>query len=264
MRTMKYVEVKGARVPALGFGTYGLNGGSGIKAIRLALDVGFRHLDTASRYENEAEVGRAIAESGVDRGEVFLTTKVWPDSLAYGDLQRSAERSLGRLKTDYVDLLLIHWPSTTVPLAESLRALAEVKRAGKARHIGVSNFSVERMEEAEALHGGELLCNQVEYNPTISRKSELEFVRAHGMMLTAYTPIARGATNGDATLSAIGRKYGKSGVQVALRWLIEQQGVAAIPKAASEKHCRENLAIFDFALTPAERAAIDGLAGPGK
>ncbi len=258
---MKPIAVKSAEVPALGLGTWALSGKSCYEAVRIALDLGYRHIDTAEMYGNHDEVGRAIRDSSIPRGEIFLTTKVPPGKLRARDAKRSAERSLRQLGLPYVDLLLIHWPSSEVPLGETLGAFAELKAAGKTRFIGVSNFNVQLLAEAVERHGADLLCNQVEYHPYLSQHPVLAAVRRHGMMLTAYAPVARGRATNDAALAAIGRKYGKSAAQIALRWLIEQDRVAAIPKAASRDHLAANIDIFDFALDAADRAQIDKLQG---
>jgi 2,5-diketo-D-gluconate reductase B len=200
-----------------------------------------------------------MRESGLARDRIFLTTKLAPGNYAAATVKRSTEESLRRLATDHVDLLLIHWPTGEAPLDETLGALAALRKAGKARHIGVSNFNVALLQEAVDTHGADLLCNQVEYHPYLSQRAVLAAVRRHGMMLTAYSPLARGRVQRDPVLAAIGRSYDKSPAQVALRWLIDQDGVAAIPKAASRAHLAANLAIFDFALSTVDRAAIDAL-----
>ncbi len=261
---MKEVAVKGAAVPALGLCTCQLSGRACYDAVRVALELGYRHIDTAEMYGNQDEVGRAIRESGVARDEIFLTTKVPPGKLRAAETKRSAEESLRLLGLPYVDLLLVHWPSGEAPLAETLGAFAEMKAAGKTRFIGVSNFNVKLLGEAVERVGADLLCNQVEYHPFLSQSTVLAAVRKHGMMLTAYAPVAKGRAAGDRTLEAIGKKYGKSAAQVSLRWLIEQDNVAAIPKASSRAHLTANLAIFDFALAPEDRAAIDRLQGGGR
>lgn len=258
---MKFVEIRGERVPALGFGTWQITGGDCVRMVRYALDVGYRHIDTAQIYENEAEVGRGLAESGVAREDIFLTTKVWMDSLGQSDVQTSVEESLRKLKTDHVDLLLIHWPNPDFPLGETLSAMAEMQAAGKARHIGVSNFTVEWMRRAVEDHGADILCNQVEYHPFLRQSPVLDFVRAHDMMMTAYSPLARGRVAKSDVIVDIARKHGKTPAQVALRWLIDQDRVAAIPKAASEAHCRGNLDIFDFEFDAGDRTAIDAIGG---
>jgi len=256
---VKYLDIKGARVPALGLGTWQLSGRGCYEAVRHALDLGYRHIDTAQMYGNETEVGWAMRESALARDEIFLTTKLAPGNYAAAAVKRSTEESLRRLATDHVDLLLIHWPTGEVPLAETLDALAALRAAGKTRHIGVSNFNVALIEEAIDTHGADLLCNQVEYHSYLSQRAVLAAVRRHDMILTAYSPLARGRAQRDPVLTAIGRNYSKSPVQVALRWLLDQDGVAAIPKASSRAHLAANLAVFDFALSAADRARIDAL-----
>ncbi|HJT07931.1 MAG TPA: aldo/keto reductase [Stellaceae bacterium] len=256
---MKYLDIEGTRVPALGLGTWQLSGRGCFEAVRRALDLGYRHIDTAQMYGNESEVGWAVRDSGFARDQIFLTTKLAPANHAAAAVKRSTEESLRRLATDHVDLLLIHWPTGEVPLGETLSALAELRKAGKARHIGVSNFNVALLDEAVATHGADLLCNQVEYHPYLSQRAVLAATRRHGIMLTAYSPLARGRVLRDPVLSAIGRAYDKSPAQVALRWLLDQDGVVAIPKASSRAHLAANLAIFDFALSAADRAQIDAL-----
>ncbi|HEX9491348.1 MAG TPA: aldo/keto reductase [Stellaceae bacterium] len=258
---MQYREIKGARVPALGLGTWQLSGRGCFETVRQALDLGYRHIDTAQMYGNETEVGRAIRESGLDRDAIFLTTKLAPGNLAAAAVRRTTEESLRRLATDHVDLLLIHWPTGEAPLGETLGALAALRAAGRTRYIGVSNFNVALLHEAIETHGADLFCNQVEYHPYLSQRAVLGAVRRWGMMLTAYSPLARGRVQRDPTLISIGRNYGKSAAQVALRWLLDQDGVAAIPKAAGRAHLAANLDVFDFALRPEDRAAIDVLGG---
>ncbi len=254
------IAVKGTKVPALGFGTWALSGRACYEAVRTALALGYRHIDTADMYGNEAEVGRAIRESGVPRDSIFLTTKVPPGKLRARDAKRCAEESLRRLGLDQVDLLLIHWPNSAVPLRETLDAFAELRAAGRTRFIGVSNFSAKLLREAVEEVGADLLCNQVEYHPYLSQRAVLAAARAYRMMVTAYSPVAKGRVARDAALAAIGRKYGKSAVQVALRWLIEQPGVAPIPKAAPRDHITANIDIFDFALTAEDHATIAAIA----
>lgn len=257
---MHQISVKGVTVPALGFGTWALSGNAAYQATRMALDLGYRHIDTAQIYGNEAEIGRAIRDSGIARGEIFLTTKIAPSNLHAGDVRRSHDESLKRLGLDQVDLLLIHWPNAQTPLGETLDALATLRAAGKTRSIGVSNFTVALLDEAIERRGADLLCNQVEYHPFLSQRPLRAAMRRHGLMLTAYAPVARGRAFSDQTLVAIGRRHGKSGGQVALRWLLDQDKVAAIPKAARREHAAANIDIFDFTLTAQDRAAIDKLA----
>lgn len=256
---MNYLTLRGARVPAIGFGTWPLRGWRGRRAVARALDLGYRHIDTAQVYENEADVGRALRSSGVDRSDIFLITKLSRDNLGADAARRSTEESLRRLGTDYVDLLMIHWPSDKVPVQETLDAMARLRDAGKTRFIGVCNFGTKNLADAIEVHGADLLCNQVEYHPFLSQVRVREAAQRLRVMVVAYSPLARGRVNSDPTMRAIAAKYGKTPAQIALRWLIEQDNVAAIPKAGSAMHAAANLAIFDFTLAAADRAAIDGL-----
>jgi diketogulonate reductase-like aldo/keto reductase len=256
------IDAAGVAMPAIGLGTWDLRGAECTKVVGEAIGLGYRHIDTAAMYGNEREVGEGVRGSGVSRGELFVTTKVWPDNLAPKDLLKSAEASLGRLGLDHVDLFLIHWPSRTVPLAQSIDALCEVKRRGWARAIGVANFTVAMIDEAAARAVEPLACNQVEYHPYLSQARVLEACRRHGMALTAYCPVARGAVSNDPVLREIAAAHGRTPSQVALRWLIQQPGVAAIPKTARRERLIENLAAAEFSLTDAEMARIAGLARP--
>jgi 2,5-diketo-D-gluconate reductase B len=258
---MRQVTVQDVRVPALGLGTYCLNGKVALQMVSYALEIGYRHIDTAQEYRNEAEVGEAISASVIPRADIWLTSKVWPDRFRDGDLQRSVEESVHRLRTE-PDLLLLHWPNPKIPLRETLRALNEVKRKGLAKHIGVSNFTVTLLREALARTEEPLLVNQVEYHPYLSQRPMLEVLRANGLALIAYSPLALGRVVDDATLRRIGERYGKHAGQVALRWLLQQDGVMAIPRSSREANARANLAIFDFQLTGPEMAEISALARP--
>jgi diketogulonate reductase-like aldo/keto reductase len=259
---MHDVESHGARVPALGLGTWQLNGSVARRMVGYALEIGYRHVDTAQMYGNEAEVGAAIADSPVPRDQIWLTTKIWPDNFRAGPLRRAAEESVRRLGTE-PDLLLLHWPSPDVPLAETIDALNEVRRRGLARHIGVSNFTVALMQDAQALTKEPLVVNQVEYHPFLDQSAVLEAARANGVALVAYSPLAKGRVFRDRGLARIGERHGKSPGQVALRWLIQQDGVAAIPRSSREANAKANLEIFDFELSLAEMTAIAALAHPG-
>jgi diketogulonate reductase-like aldo/keto reductase len=257
---MDVIAVKNLTVPALGFGTWALSGNAAYKATRMVLDLGYRHIDTAQIYGNEAEIGQAIRDSGLPRTEVFLTTKIAPSNLRKADVRRSHEESLRRLGLDQVDLLLIHWPNADIPLGETLEALTRLREAGKTRSIGVSNFTVDLLRETIERHGAEIVCNQVEYHPFLPQRRLIEAMQRYGLMLTAYAPVARGRVFHDKTLTAIGKKYGKSAGQIALRWLLDQDKIAAIPKAGKHEHAAANMAIFDFQLSPEDRATIDTLA----
>ncbi|MDZ7749018.1 MAG: aldo/keto reductase [Halofilum sp. (in: g-proteobacteria)] len=260
---MEHVDAAGARIPALGFGTFELEPADAERMVHHALDVGYRHIDTAQMYGNEAAVGRAIAESGLDRGQLFVTTKVWMDRFRDGDLQRSVEESLGRLGLDQIDLVLLHWPNPDVRLDETIGALLDARERGLTAHVGVSNFPSALMHQAAELAGrGELVTNQVEYHPYLPQRAVMQAARELGMSVSAYCPLARGQVFDDPVLQRIGAAHGKGPGQVALRWLLDQ-GVIALPRTRTEAHADANLDVFDFALGDADRRAIETeLPGP--
>ncbi|MFW5751376.1 MAG: aldo/keto reductase [Planctomycetota bacterium] len=256
---MEYIELDGHRVPRLGMGTWQLEGEQAEQAVRTGIEVGYRHIDTAQMYQNEDRIGKAWSESEVGREELFITTKLWRENLESEAVLRTTMQSLADLRTDYVDLLLIHWPVEDVPLADTLGAMQQLQRDGHARLIGVSNFPERWFADARAI--APVVCNQVEYHPYLDQKALREQVRDAGGFLTAYCPLARGSVAQDTELAAIGEPHGKTPVQVALRWLLQQPGVVAIPKGSSRGHLEANLAVFDFALDDEEMARIDGRAG---
>lgn len=259
---MKYKSAAGACIPVLGFGTWLLKGDQARSMTAAALDLGYRHIDTAQIYRNEAEVGQGLKDSGVARADIFLTTKVWPDNYSAARFLPSVRESLDKLGVAQVDLLLLHWPDSKLPLAQTLHELCAAQAAGLARHIGISNHPVALMRAAEQQLGqGVLAANQAEYHALLSQASLLAEIRRQQMLLTAYCPLAQGELLGNATLMAIARKYGKHETQVALRWLIEQDGVLAIPRSSSVAHAKSNLEIFDFELSSADQQAIAALQG---
>ncbi len=253
------VHAHGAAIPAIGLGTFLAQGEGCSEAVSFALKNGYRHIDTAPRYENEEAVGEGLRRSGVPRSEIFLTTKVWWDQLGEGDLQRSAEDSLRKLGVDQVDLLLIHWPNPEIPLAESIAALNDAKRRGYAKHIGVSNFTVAYLNEAWRLTQEPLVCNQCEWHPSLDQAKLRAVVRGYGMIFTAYSPIGRGVYGEIPAVSAIAKKYGKTASQIVLRWNVQHEGSVAIPKSVTPERMLSNLDIFDFTLTDAEMAALTAL-----
>jgi 2,5-diketo-D-gluconate reductase B len=253
--------LNGRAMPALGLGTWDLRGATCTAAVKQALALGYRHIDTAEMYGNEAEIAKGIGQSGVGREDLFITTKVWTNHHRAGDFVAAAEASLKRLKTDYVDLLLIHWPNSAVPLGETLGALCQLGKDGKALGVGVSNFSAELLKESLGLADLPLVCDQVPYSLPENQDALLAVTRKAKIALCAYTPLGRGSFLGRPELKATGKKHGKTPAQVALRWLIQQDGVAAIPKAAGEKHLRENLEIFDFTLDAADLKLLAALRG---
>jgi diketogulonate reductase-like aldo/keto reductase len=256
---MHKVQANGAVIPALGFGTWELRGAHAQEMVEQALAIGYRHIDTAQMYGNETEVGAAIRTSGLPRDDIFLTTKVWPDRFKRGDFERSVEESLARLKVACVDLLLLHWPSSTVPLAETIPALDAVRERGLARHVGVSNFTLALLEETLKIARSPIVTNQVEYHPFLSQAPLLGMLRPRGISMTAYCPLARGRVFSDPTLRRIAESHGKGPGQIALRWLVQQEGVIAIPRSSKLEHIQANRAIFDFTLSVEEMATIDAL-----
>jgi len=255
------VAANGANIPAIGFGTWPMKGAECIAAIHVALDTGYDHIDTAAMYKNESEVGEAIASHSRPRNSIFLTTKVWMDDIADGDLQRSAEASLQRLGTDDVDLLLIHWPNKDIPLAESIGALCDTRKRGLARHIGVSNFPSAMLEQAIALADEPICANQVEYHPLLNQDAILSACQNHNMAMTAYAPLARaGELFSQKAIRDLAGEKGVSEAQIVLRWHIQQPNVVAIPKSASAERIRSNFAIDGFELTTEEMGRISALA----
>ena len=254
---MEYREIKGEKVPSLGLGTWRLSGQECVRAVERALDLGYRHIDTAQMYANEGEVGRGIRNSGVDREDIFLVTKVRTSSFSHDDVIRSTRGSLKKLQTEHVDLLLMHWPNPSVPLEETLGAMRELQEEGSVRYIGVSNFPPSMV--AEAAQHATIFCNQVEYHPYKAQDKLLEQAGEMDYLLTAYSPVARGRVLNDRTLQEIGQAHGKTPAQVTLRWLIQQEKVAAIPKASSEDHLESNLDVFDFELSEEEMVRIFGV-----
>jgi diketogulonate reductase-like aldo/keto reductase len=258
---MEYVSAGDADIPALGVGTFQLSGTTARETVSTALDAGYRHVDTAEYYDNEREVGTAIADSHVDREDVFLTTKVWRSHLSEGEVRPAVEASLDRLGTDYVDLLLIHWPHPRVPFAETLSVMERLREDGLVEHIGVSNFTRSQLAEAIDVADAPIVTDQVLYHPFKDQSALREFCVGSGVALTAYSPLAQGAVVGHETLAEIGARYDKTAPQVALRWLVQQEGVVAIPRSSSPEHVRQNLDVFDFELRDEEMARISGLTG---
>jgi 2,5-diketo-D-gluconate reductase B len=251
------LTIQGTEIPRLGYGTWLVTGRDATDGVRDALEIGYRHIDTARAYENEAEVGAGIAASGVDRGDFWLTTKIWLDDFEPARLKRAAEDSLRKLRTDHVDLLLLHWPNPDVPLEHTLQAMRELQEEGKIGHPGVSNFPAGML--ARALEILPLFADQVEYHPFLAQDALLQLAQQHDLTLTAYSPLAHGKVVGHPELTAIGEQYGKSAGQVALRWLLDQPNVTTLPKASSHARRVENFDVFDFTLSDADRDRIAAL-----
>jgi diketogulonate reductase-like aldo/keto reductase len=263
MQTLEthFVEAHGAKIPAIGLGTWELSGHSCSRVVEQALRLGYRHIDTAQIYNNERDVGEGIRNSHIRRDQLFIATKVWTTHFAPNDLIRSTKDSLVKLRLSEVDLLLLHWPNPHVPLSETLGALAHARELGMARHIGVSNFTVALLAEAVAVSPAPLVCNQVEYHPFLDQHKVLAACAVHGMALVAYSPIAKGNAKKSEVLTAIGTAHGKSAAQVSLRWLI-QQNVAAIPRSSRIERLAQNIDVFDFRLSDDEMQRIFALGSP--
>lgn len=262
IRPTDAVEAGEARIPRLGLGTWQLQGADCVRAVEEALELGFRHVDTAQMYENEEAVGRGLQRSEVPREEVFVTTKVWRDDLDREGVRRTTEGSLKRLGLDCVDLLLVHWPNEAVPLEETLGAMRALREEGKVRHLGVSNFPVAWLEAA--LAHAPLVCDQVEYHPLLAQPALLRSTREQGLALVAYSPLAHGRVLREPAVADEAERLGATPAQVALRWLVEQENVAAIPKASSRAHLEQDLAALELRLDAQARERLDTLASRGE
>jgi 2,5-diketo-D-gluconate reductase B len=256
---MQVIETHGMRMPKLGLGTWRMSGRECTEAVAGALVRGYRHIDTAQMYGNEAEVGAGVAASGVPRGEIFVTTKVGSANLAPDALHRACEASLKALKTGYIDLYLIHWPTASMDLAATLAAMMKLREQGAIRHLGVSNFNVALMRQAIEEIQAPVVCNQVEYHVLLGQSRVLAYVRAKGVAVTAYCPLGRGGLGNNRALAGIARKHNATAAQVALKWLLDQDFVGAIPKASRPENQQANLEAFKLTLDDADRAAIAAL-----
>ena len=255
------LSARGAAIPAIGFGTSGM-GDVRAEHIATALRAGYRHIDTARKYGTEHVVGEGMRASSVARRDIFLCTKVSHENLHARDFARSVEESLKALRVDYVDLLLVHWPEKNTPLAETMSALAKAKRDGLARHLGVANFNIAMVDEAIRLCPEPLVTLQAECHPYLDQSKVIEACRQRGLVLTAYCPLARGRLAGDPVLADIARRTGKTFAQVALRWLVQQKIIAAIPRSSNAKRIAENLDVFDFELSDDDMRRIGALKRP--
>lgn len=257
---MKIIEANGARIPAIGFGTYTLKGDTGTDMVAKAIEAGYRHIDTARMYGNEVEVGAGIRSSGIARDDVFVTTKVWRDDLSADAFADSAARAVDAIGIGPVDLLLIHWPNPDVPLEESIEALNAAKTAGLTRHIGVANFPSPLLDEAVALSPAPLVCNQVEYHPLLAQEAVLGACKRHGLALVAYSPLGQGKEILQHPLVVgIAARHGTSPSQVILNWEVSQDGVAAIPRTKNPDRLAINLDVFGFELSQEETRSLDEL-----
>ena len=256
---MEHLRTQGISLPRLGLGTFRMQGDICRAAVESALGLGYRHVDTAEMYGNEDAVGAAIATSGIPRKELHITTKVWHENLAPDAIRRAFDASLNRLRLDHVDLYLVHWPSRNMNLPAIFETLLKLKQEGRTRAIGVANFNLALLKTAVEQIKAPIACNQVEYHVMLDQTRIRQYLAAKSIPLVAYCPLAQGRAASDETLVAIGRKHGASAAQVALKWLLDQDGVAAIPKASRRESQEANLNALNVGLDDEDMKAIAGL-----
>ncbi|NVN87954.1 MAG: aldo/keto reductase [Rhodopseudomonas sp.] len=256
---METLTTQGLTVPKLGLGTFRMQGDECRAAVARALALGYRHIDTAEMYGNEDAVGDAVAASGIAREQIHITTKVWWQNLAPDAIRKAFDSSIAKLKTPYVDFYLIHWPAPDMNLAAALETLMRIKQDGGARAIGVCNFPIALLKQAVEQVKAPIACNQVEYHVLLGQKRLLAYARSKGVPLTAYAPLAQGRLASYPQLAAIADKHGATAAQVALAWLLEQDGVMAIPKARGEASQKSNLGALNVKLDDSDRAVIAAL-----
>ena len=255
----KFFTKNNVNIPSIGLGTWDVRGKEGEKTIQLALDLGYRHIDTAQMYENEKEVGNAISDSKIKREEIFITTKIYTLIVKNDGIEDSFENSLINLKTDYVDLLLIHFPAFTTNLSDMLDILFKLKETGKTKNIGISNFNHNLVNECIKLGYKDIFCNQVEYHPYLEQNNLIRVLKEYNIIPVAYSPLAKGKLLDDKVILNISKKYTKQPAQIILRWL-NQQGWISIPKSANEDRMKENMNIFDFTISEKDMNLLHGLA----
>jgi diketogulonate reductase-like aldo/keto reductase len=255
---MQFEEIQGERVPKIGLGTWAMRGQECYRAVLSALEMGYRHIDTAQMYGNEREVGSAIAQSRVDRSELFVVSKVRSSNLSYEDVIEAGRQSRDKLGLAVMDLYLIHWPSHHFPIEETMRGMNQLVEEGVTRLIGVSNFSVAEIEAAQAASESPIFTNQVLYYLGLGLNDMLTYCRANDVLLTAYTPLGKGRLAGHRGIAVVAARHGVTQAQVALRWLIEQDKVVTIPKSSNPARQRENLNVFGFELTADEQDELAG------
>ena len=254
--------VGNANIPALGLGTWQSTGQDCIEVVSQALQMGYEHIDTAQAYDNEIQVGQGIKQSGVARDKFFLTTKIFPDDLKFQPekLKAAAQRSLENLDTDYVDLLLLHWPDERVPLSETMPALCELQKQGLTRHIGVSNFTIQHLLAAQKYADLPIAVNQVEFHPFIKQHTLQSFMHNHHIPLEAYSPLARGDVFDNETIKQIAEKYNITPAQVSLAWILSDKQRIAIPKPSNPDHLQGNLDAASVTLDTQDIEQINKLA----
>jgi diketogulonate reductase-like aldo/keto reductase len=247
--------VSGKEIPQLGLGTWQLNGKKCVETVQKALESGYTHIDTAQVYENQREVGKAIA--GFERKKLFITSKIWHSDLRSKSVESACNRILQELQTAFVDLLLIHWPNRSVPIRETLEAMNDLIKQKKAKSIGVSNFTIAHLREALET-GFSISVNQTEFHPGLYQKELLDFCSQNKIVLTAYSPLGRKSLLNNRVIQSLAKKYEKTPSQICLRWGI-QKGVVVIPKASNEQHLKENMQLFDWSLSEEDESVLDSL-----
>lgn len=256
---MEHLQTQGISLPRLGLGTFRMQGDVCRAAVESALSLGYRHIDTAEMYGNEDAIGAAIAASGIARGDLHVSTKVWHENLAPDAIRRAFDASLKKLRLDHVDLYLVHWPSRNMNLPAIFETLLDLKEEGRTRAIGVANFNIALLKTVVEEIKAPIACNQIEYHVMLDQTPMRKYLSEKSIPLVAYCPLAQGRAASDETLAAIGRKHGASAAQVALKWLLDQDGVAAIPKASRAESQRANLDALKVKLDDADRKAIAAL-----
>ena len=255
----KFFTKNNVNIPSIGLGTWDIRGKEGEKIIQLALEVGYRHIDTAQMYENEKEVGNAISDSKIEREEIFITTKIYTLIVKNEGIKDSFESSLINLKTDHVDLLLIHFPAFTTNLNDMLDILFKLKETGKTKNVGISNFNHNLVNECIKLGYKDIFCNQVEYHPYLEQNNLIKVLKEYNILPVAYSPLAKGKLLNDKVVIKIAEKYSKQPAQIILRWLNQQDWIS-IPKSANEDRMKENMNIFDFTISEKDMNLLHGLA----
>jgi 2,5-diketo-D-gluconate reductase B len=256
---MENLQTQGISLPRLGLGTFRMQGNVCRAAVESALGLGYRHLDTAEMYANEEAIGAAIAASGVARRDLHITTKVWHENLAPDAIRRAFDASLKKLRLDQVDLYLVHWPSSNMNLPATFETLMKLREGGRTRGIGVANFTTALLKTVVEEIKAPIACNQVEYHVMLDQTKVRKYLAAKSIPLVAYCPLAQGRVASDETLAKIGNKHHASAAQVALKWLLDQDGVAAIPKASRAESQQANLDALKVTLDDDDRKAIAAL-----